>query len=83
MWNLLKNVGCVQKAYSRQKMFTNGLNIGLQWRTWVKKTVHGVETLLSGKDKVPGPAVSKEGYAAGSCDMKALIIMISLKKVQI
>ena len=39
----------------------NGLNMGLPWHTWVQKTVHGVKThWVSGKEKVPGTAISKE-----------------------
>ena len=48
-----------------KKLFTNGLNMSLvpHW-AWVKKTVHGVEThWLFGIEKIPGAAVSKEGYA--------------------
>ena len=42
-------------------MLTNGLNMGLSLQSWFEKTVHGVETnWLSGKEKVPGTAVSKE-----------------------
>ena len=37
--------------------------MALQLRTWVKKTVHGGEIhWLSGKEKVLGITVSKEGY---------------------
>ena len=47
-----------------EKMFTNGLNMGLPLCAWVKKIVLGVETpWLSGKEKVQGAAVSKEGHA--------------------
>ena len=42
-------------------MFTNGLNMGLPLWDWIEKTVHGMEMhWLSGKEKVPGAAVSKE-----------------------
>ena len=45
-----------------QKMFTNGLNLGLSLR--VKKTVHGVGTSWNtGKEKVSKAVVSKEGHA--------------------
>ena len=45
-------------------MYTNGLNIGLLLQACVKKTVdsHNIDW-LSGKEKVPGAAVSKEGHA--------------------
>ena len=45
-------------------MFSYALNMGLPQRTWVEKTVHGIEThWLSGQENVPGTAVSKEGHA--------------------
>ena len=46
------------------KMFTQQLNMGLPLLALVEKTVNGVEThRLSGKEKVLGTAVSKEGDA--------------------
>ena len=46
-----------------KKMFTNGLKMGFPLQTWVEKTVHGLEIYwLSGKKKVPGTVVSKEGH---------------------
>ena len=42
----------------------NRLNMGLPLCAWVKKTVHLEKTYrLSRKEKVPGTAVSNEGYA--------------------
>ena len=42
-------------------MFRNGLNMYLPLQAWVKKIVHGMEAYrLSGKEKVPGAAVSKD-----------------------
>ena len=44
-----------REASLDQKMFTNGLNVGLPLQAWVKKTVHGVETWwLSSKEDIPG-----------------------------
>ena len=68
-----------------KKLFTNGLTIGFPLGTWVKKTVHGVETnWLSSKEKVLDKAVNKEGYAdsfSGAWNDSSLLI--SLKKVQL
>ena len=44
MWNLQKNVWCVRRSMFCQKMFTNGLNIGLPLSVWVAEKVRGVET---------------------------------------
>ena len=45
-------------------MFTNGLNLSLPLRSWVEKTVNGVEThWLSCEEKVLGAAINKEGHA--------------------
>ena len=65
MWNFHKNVWCVwREVCFRQKLFTNGLNMGLLLWARVKKIVYGVKThWLSGKEKVPGIVVSKEGHA--------------------
>ena len=42
-----------------QKMFTNGLNIGLSPWALMKMTIYGEETYwLSGKEKVLGAAIS-------------------------
>ena len=47
-----------------KKMFTHGLNMSLPLQAWVGKSVHEVEThRLSGKEKVLGAVVSKEGHA--------------------
>ena len=55
--------------------------MSLPWWTQVEKKVHGAETRwLSGKEKVPGAAVSKEGHADSL--LKDLLLLISLKKVQ-
>ena len=41
----------MEKHVLVKKMFTNELNMGLPLWTWVKKTVHAVEThCLSGKE---------------------------------
>ena len=46
------------------QMFMNGLNMALLLQACVKNIVYGMEThLLSGKEKIPGVAVCKEGYA--------------------
>ena len=43
-----------ESYFSKKKMFTNGLNIGLSQRVWVEKTVHGVKTyIVSCKEIVP------------------------------
>ena len=56
MWNL-------QKKILDKTIFTNGQNINLSRRDWVKKIFHGVETnWLSGKENVADAVVSKEGH---------------------
>ena len=56
--------GVYWEAYFSQRIFSNGLNMGLPIQAWVDKSVHRVETYwLSGKEKVPGTAISKEGHA--------------------
>ena len=46
-----------------KNIFTYGLNMGLQRWVWLGKTIHRVETYsLSGKEKVPGVAVSEEEH---------------------
>ena len=51
-----------QEARSRKKnIFINVLNMRLALQAWIEKTVHEVEThWQSGKEKVPGAAVSKK-----------------------
>ena len=50
-----------EKACFSKKIFTNNLNTSLPPWTYVGKTIHGVEThWFSGKEKVPGAAISKE-----------------------
>ena len=45
-------------------MFTNDFNMSLPPWAQVKKIVDGMKTYwLSGKEKTPGTAVSKEGHA--------------------
>ena len=52
------------KVCFSQKMFANGLNMGLSLWVRIEKTVHGVKAHWhSGKEKVPSAAISKEGYA--------------------
>ena len=42
-------------------MITNKQNLGFLLQVWVEKSVHGMEThRLSGKEKVPGVAESKQ-----------------------
>ena len=41
-------------------MFRNGLNIGLPLQAWLENRAK--KHWLSGKEKVPGVAVSKEGH---------------------
>ena len=50
------------EACFSQKIFTNWQHMALSLWAWVQKTVCGVET-LSGKEKISGAIVSKEGYA--------------------
>ena len=53
---------CTDKQVIIKKMFTNGLNMDLLIQAWVEKIVHWIEThWLSGKEKVQGTVVSKEG----------------------
>ena len=55
---------CIEKHVLVKKIFANGLYVGLARQAWVGKTVHRVERhWLSGKEKVPGAVVSKEGHA--------------------
>ena len=55
---------CTEKHDLVKNIFPNGLNIDFPQQTWVKKAVHKVEThWLSGKGKVLGAAVNKEGNA--------------------
>ena len=50
-----------REACFSQRMFTNELVIGLPLWVWIKKTVYGEKIhWLSGKEKVPGAAVSKK-----------------------
>ena len=52
-----------REAYSSQKMFTNGLNMGLPLQIRVKKTIHQVKThWLSSKEKVLGTVFSQKGH---------------------
>ena len=62
MWNSWKNVCDVyRETCFRQKMLTNGLNLGLLLQAWVEKIVYGAEMhWLSGKEKVLGVAISKK-----------------------
>ena len=54
----------MEKHVLVNRIFTNGLNIGLPLLTWTKKIAHEVNThWLSSKKKVLGLAVSKEGHA--------------------
>ena len=62
MWNLQCDI--YKESCFGEKMFTNGLKMGLSLLVWIEKTVHEVEIhWLSSKEKVPGTAVSKEGDA--------------------
>ena len=68
------------EAYLSQKIFTNGLNMGLPQQTRLKKTVHGVETHgLSCNEKVLGTAVSKEGDIV---TVKGIITIDVLEKAE-
>ena len=60
MWNLQKNVMCMENYVLVKKRFITELNMALL--LWA--SLHRVEThWLSGKEKVPGAAVRKEGHA--------------------
>ena len=66
-------------------MFTNGLNMSLPLRVWVKKTIDAVKThWLFSKEKVLGAMISKEGHANSppKCE-KGPPLLISLKKLQL
>ena len=72
----------VEKACfsKKKKMFTNGLIIGLPLEASVEKLVYGVETYwLSGKEKLLGAAISKEGHVDNVLG-KDLSLLIFLKK---
>ena len=52
------------EAFFSQKNFRNEQNVCLPQRTWVTKTFNGLKTpWLSGKEKIPDAAVSKEHHA--------------------
>ena len=56
--------GMFKETCFSQKMFTNGLDMGLPQWTWNKKTVHELEMhWLSGKENVLGAAIIKESHA--------------------
>ena len=62
-------------------MFTNKLKKGLQLRPRVEKSVHGIgRKWSSGKEKVPGAAVSKGGDTSET--WKDPSLLIALKDVQ-
>ena len=77
MWNLQKNVFmCIKKYVLVNEILSS---IGLP-QAWVEKAVHGMKThWLSGKEKVLGAAVSKEGDGI----WKNPVLLIFLKKVQL
>ena len=61
MWNSQKNVWCIQRRMFLSKNVYKWAKHGF---AWVEKTVHEVEThWLSGKERVSGTVVSKEGDA--------------------
>ena len=73
-----------RKTCFSQKLFRNGLNMGLPLRVWVKKKVNWVERhWVSGKEKVPDTDVSKEGHADSLIDHEKTHHLISLKKEQL
>ena len=44
-------------------MFTNGLNMDLPLRAWIKKIAHGVKIVwLSGNETVLGAVINKEDH---------------------
>ena len=49
-----------EACFSKKKMFTNGLNMGFHYKLDLKNSL-GSRNSLSGKEKVVGTAVSKEG----------------------
>ena len=54
---------CTKKHVLVKKIFTNRLNVCSPLHAWKERLVHGVEIQwLSGKEKVPGAAVRKEGH---------------------
>ena len=74
-----------EKCVLVKRIFTNGLIMGLLFRSWVKMRIHELETQwLSGKEKVLGVVASKRK----TCwhvfwNMKGLITWFSWKKVQL
>ena len=54
---------CKEACFESKNVYKWVKHVLLLW-VWIKKTVHGAEThWLSGKAKVPGTSVSKEGNA--------------------
>ena len=73
-----------EACFSKKKMFTNGLNMGLTLWAWTEKTVHGIEThWLSCKEKVLGATDSKEYRVESSGTEKDSSLLISLKMVEL
>ena len=63
------------------KIFTNGLNMDFSSRALIQKTVHKVETQwVSGKEKVPGAAVSQERWTNCFFNKKGTISIDFLEK---
>ena len=60
-------------------MFTNGLKMDLSLRAWDENFIKW-KHWLSGKKKIPGKAVSKEGHADRLLGMKEPITIDSLEK---
>ena len=75
---------CIEKNILIKKTYTIGLNMGFPLRAWVEKKVYGVEThWFSGKEKILGIAVRKEGHADSPLGDERTQDLISLKKVQL
>ena len=56
-----------ETCFSKKKMYTNELNMTLTQGVWTKKTVYQMErNWLSGKEKVPGAAISKNDHHTDS-----------------
>ena len=63
------------------KMFTNGQNMGLPLQVRVKKTFHWLETnWLTGKEKIPSTAISKEGHADSLLGQEGTVTIYILEK---
>ena len=57
-----------------------GLNMGLPKRIWIEDILLSRNTLVSSKEKVLAPVVSKEGHAGSVLGQKRTYYLVYLKK---